>query len=60
MIYHVTRESNCSGGTHSHITVSDDTPAYSVPELPSIILVSIALISLAGVPLINSRRSAEK
>ena len=49
-----------TGGTHSYITAPDNAPAYPVPELPSIILVSTALIMLAGVLLINSRRSEEK
>ncbi|MCD6207116.1 MAG: hypothetical protein J7J06_03885 [Methanosarcinales archaeon] len=49
-----------TGGAHSHITAPDNAPAYPVPELLSILFVSIALIALAGVLLINSRRSAEK
>jgi len=47
-------------GTHSYITAPDNAPVYPVSRLPSISLVSIALISLDGVLLINSRRSAEK
>jgi len=49
-----------TGSTHSRITAPDNAPAHPVPELPSIILVSTALIILAGVLLINSRRSEEK
>jgi len=49
-----------TGGTHSHITAPDNRPCLPCPELVSILFVSIALIALAGVLLINSRRSVEK
>ncbi|RZB28613.1 MAG: hypothetical protein AEth_01873 [Candidatus Argoarchaeum ethanivorans] len=49
-----------TGGTYSHIILLDTAPTYPVPELPSVVLVSTALIMLVGIFLINSRRSGKK